>query len=268
MKAYDSTLKNIIESKHKYIYVGGKGGVGKTTTSSSLGVTLSKYRKSVLIISTDPAHNLGDSFDQKFTSKPTKVNGIDNLYCMEIDPTNYLSNIPLEQLVGVENNEYTKSVLQEITSSFPGIDEATSLGEVMKLIRSFDYETIIFDTAPTGHTLRLLNLPNIIEKGLSKMLYYQQKYGNIINQVTSMISTDVTKVQQKMVDYLLALKEAVEEMNKKFKDAAVTTFIAVCIPEFLSLYETERLVVELSKFEIDICNIVINQVLFPDKGIK
>ena len=267
MKAYDSTLKNIIEGKHKYIYVGGKGGVGKTTTSSSLGVTLTKYRKSVLIISTDPAHNLGDSFDQKFTSKPTKVNGIDNLYCMEIDPTNYLSNIPLEQLVGVENNEYTKSVLQEITSSFPGIDEATSLGEVMKLIRSFDYETIIFDTAPTGHTLRLLNLPNIIEKGLSKMLYYQQKYGNIINQVTSMISADVTKVQQKMVDYLLALKEAVEEMNKKFKDASVTTFIAVCIPEFLSLYETERLVVELSKFEIDICNIVINQVLFPEKGI-
>ncbi len=137
----------------------------------------------------------------------------------------------------------------------------------MKLIRSFDYETIIFDTAPTGHTLRLLNLPNIIEKGLGKMLYYQQKYGNIINQVTSMISADVTKVQQKMVDYLLALKEAVEEMNKKFKDATVTTFIAVCIPEFLSLYETERLVVELSKFEIDICNIVINQVLFPEKGI-
>jgi len=75
--------------------------------------------------------------------------------------------------VGIENNEYTKSVIQEITSSFPGIDEATSLGEVMKLIRGFDYETIIFDTAPTGHTLRLLNLPGIIEKGLSKMLYYQ-----------------------------------------------------------------------------------------------
>lgn len=156
--------------------------------------------------------------------------------------------------------------LAEISSSIPGIDEAMSFAEVMKRVQSMDYSCIVFDTAPTGHTLRLLQFPTTLEKGLGKLMSLKDSFGGILSTASSLLSGPGSEdMLTGIMEKLEKLKEIVEEVNAQFKSADLTTFVCVCIPEFLSLYETERLVQELAKFEIDCRNIVINQVIFPEE---
>ncbi|GFH17586.1 arsenite-stimulated ATPase [Haematococcus lacustris] len=258
----EPTLQNVLDQQSlKWIFVGGKGGVGKTTCSSSLAVQLAGVRDSVLIISTDPAHNLSDAFRQKLTKTPTRVEGFANLYAMEVDPTPDLGDLEL----GGEAGGLQDSFLADLAGSIPGIDEAMSFAEVMKQVDTLDYSCIVFDTAPTGHTLRLLNFPNILEKGLKKLMDLKASMGGMMSSVSRMMGVggdaDVVEQVSEKMESMLSL---VKKINTQFKDPAKTTFVCVCIAEFLSLYETERLVQELAKYEIDTHNVVINQVIYPD----
>lgn len=244
--------------------------MGKTTTSCSLAIQMSKARKSVLLISTDPAHNLSDAFNQKFGKDARLVDGFTNLSAMEIDP-----NGSIQDLLAAGGDEAQEamqglggmgSMMQDLAFSIPGVDEAMSFAEVLKQVKSLSYEVIIFDTAPTGHTLRFLQFPNVMEKAMGKVSQLATQFGPMLNSLVGARGglpngQSLDDVLKKMED----LRETIGEVNTQFKNADLTTFVCVCIPEFLSLYETERMIQELSSYEIDTHAIVVNQLLFPKK---
>lgn len=269
----EPTLELIVEHDSlKWIFVGGKGGVGKTTTSSSIAVqlALAKPNDQFLLISTDPAHNLSDAFCQKFGKDARPVEGLPNLSCMEIDPEAAMSD--LQQQASQYNSDPSdpmKNIMNDMTGSIPGIDEALSFMEVLKHIKNqkasdgdsdektVAYKTIIFDTAPTGHTLRFLQLPATLEKLLGKFKQLSGKLGPMLNMLGG-------GQQQDIFEKMNEIQKNVSEVNEQFTNPDLTTFVCVCISEFLSLYETERMIQELVSYNMDVNSIVVNQLLFAD----
>jgi arsenite-transporting ATPase len=142
-----------------------------------------------------------------------------------------------------------------------------SFAEVLKQVKSLSYETIIFDTAPTGHTLRFLQFPSVLEKALAKVSQLSNQYGSLLSGVLGGSGALPNGANlNEMMEKLETLRAAISEVNAQFKDDRLTTFVCVCIPEFLSLYETERMIQELASYGIDTHCIVVNQLLFPKPG--
>uniref|UniRef100_A0A0A9X698 ArsA/GET3 Anion-transporting ATPase-like domain-containing protein n=1 Tax=Lygus hesperus TaxID=30085 RepID=A0A0A9X698_LYGHE len=178
-KPLAKSLNNVYEDEAlKWIFVGGKGGVGKTTCSCSLALRLAQVRRSVLLISTDPAHNVSHAFDQKFGRAPTKVNGVENLFVMEMDPKGFLECFPQLCDDGTCPSERVsaKSALAEFFGNVPGIDETLAYAEIMKMAHSSEFSVVVFDTAPTGHTLRLLSFPAALEAFFTKVIGLRDRF--------------------------------------------------------------------------------------------
>ena len=267
---FEETIQNILDQETlKWIFVGGKGGVGKTTISASLSTLLAKRGKKVLTISTDPAHNLSDAFNQKIGKEPTQIKGFQNLYGLELDPEKDMNNIDkLNEILHVEEKSKMDGFLQTMESSFPGIDEANNLKYIASLLDNKDYDIVVFDTAPTGHTLKLLEMPIVIGKSMEKLLELKLQFSPVIDSMGGVLGPEIDQKLNKFFTNMNNLKDFMTKVSERFKDAEKTTFIAVCIPEFLSVYETERLVESLFKENIDIRNVVINQVLMCDNPDK
>lgn len=225
-----------------------------------------------MLISTDPAHNLSDAFAQQFTGEPVSVNGCSNLYACEVDPEATMKS----EMAYFEDPEVQKSPelseFQSFITSLPGIDEAMALSSVLNYFdkntekaKERVYDIVIFDTAPTGHTLRLLQLPGILKLGLEKLTSWKTKFGTMLSSITSMISSDSKPTQQqnvkKLEEKMKIWLEGATSLNNLFRNQKTTQFVCVCNASFLSVYETKRLVNELKVANIATKYVIVNMLM-------
>lgn len=250
-----------LENK-RLIFVGGKGGVGKTTAASTIALHLSeriaqdRQHEKILLFSTDPAHSIGDSFNVKIGDMPTRITN--TLDAVEINA---------DQLMGEFKNA-NKSAIQELLTktaslnekeadaamdlTIPGIDEFMSLVKLSHFIDENIYKTICVDTAPTGHTLRLLATPNVVNNWLMFFSGLHNRYKGIMKLMGSKTNDIDTFIRN--------LSANIYRAYVLVTDKEKTEFIIVTIPDLMAIEETKRLVISLYSAGVKVNNMVINNI--------
>ncbi len=249
-------------NQQSILFVGGKGGVGKSTTASALAVMFAKLGKKTLIISTDPAHNLGDIFHQEINGNKTPL--LENLWGIEINPNvetrQYIKEVK-GNLKGMVKATMVNEVHRQIdmAASAPGAEEAALFDRIVSIIlkESKDFDKIIFDTAPTGHTIRLLSLPELMGVWMDGMLERRKK----TNKNYSQLLNDGEPVDDPIYDILQTRREKFSKVREILLDQNRTGFIFVLIPERLPILETEKAIELMSRHSLHIGGLVINKIL-------
>lgn len=259
-------LFRINKNKTSFVFVGGKGGVGKTTVSASTALWLADNGNKTLIISTDPAHSLSDSFETSIGHYPTPI--ADNLFAVEVDPEIAIEeyNKNLDTMNDSSNQSEIDILKQqfEMTAMAPGTDEAASFNIFLQYMMTNEYDVVVFDTAPTGHTLRFLSFPEVMDSWLGKMISTKEKFSRLLKSFKSLIPfAGGDDDEEQAIAQLEETKRKIEQARTIMADPTRTSFKMVMIPEDMSILESERAMDALSKYKIHVDGVVINQ-LMPD----
>ncbi len=261
------SLKQLLKKKTQFILFGGKGGVGKTTCASSCAVKLAKDKKlKILIFSTDPAHSLGDSLEQKLSNEPQLVSDFKNFFALEIDAKKTWEDFKKEYGDDIREilNEGTYLEAQEVSELFdlslPGLDEVMGLKRIMDFMEEEKYDRYILDTAPTGHTLRLLALPDLLDNWIKYLAKLRWKYRYMVSRFSKKSGEDAID------KFLMNMKKTVKHVNELLTDPEKTEFVAITIPEALGVYETKRMIEDLDVMNIPVRHIVINNIVPKEQG--
>src|SRR5699024_9699204 len=246
----------------KIIFVGGKGGVGKSTTSAALALKLSESGKKTLLISTDPAHNIGHIFDMQIGGKQTKIN--ENLYSIEIDPAyeteQYIQSVK-ENIKGVVKPTMMEEVHRQLDTAkaSSGADEAALFDKLISIIieESDKFDHLVFDTAPTGHTIRLLSLPELMGVWIEGLLEKRQKTKKNYSQLLH----DGEPIEDPIFDVLKERQRRFKKAREVMLDDKVTGFIFVLNPEQLPIVETKEAIELLAQYDLHVKTLVVNRIL-------
>lgn len=238
------------------LFFGGKGGVGKTTSASAMALAASKTGKRVLLVSTDPAHSTSDIFERAIGPEPVPL--LPNLHGLEIDgdfeSKRYVAEVK-ERIKGLFGHNIQKEANKQIdlAASMPGAEEMALFDRIGGLVRGEDdrFDLIIFDTAPTGHTLRLIRMPELMEAWIRALSRSRR----------AMLGIEQDDKTDPVMLSLADRLEHLREFRARLLSPRVCAFVLVLVAERLPIEETARAMEHLDDAGVTIGGLVVNRVL-------
>lgn len=252
----------------RLLLFGGKGGSGKTTSACATAIHLAELdsKKRILLVSTDPAHSVGDSFQCEIGNKITPVEGVDNLWALEIDAEEVNRDFSekynaVMKLIADRGTYFDREDIENFFSlTLPGLDEVMAIIRIANILKEEQYDLIILDTAPTGHTIRLLSLPKEMEKWIRLMDTMQSKHRFLTKRFTGRHSRDQAE------QFIKMMRADTGRVNALLSNDRTTEFVPVTIPEPMSIDETSRLLARLRQLRIASNHIIVNRIAREQNG--
>ncbi|OVE84488.1 ArsA family ATPase [Natronolimnobius baerhuensis] len=281
-----------------YVLYGGKGGVGKTTMAAATALDSARAGTSTLVVSTDPAHSLSDTFETAIPAEPGRIRDDIPLYAAEIDPEAAMergqaflggsaagdgpnagpdadaaggfgmgadgaTEGPMGDLGGLGEMLGGDSPMDAIFGgSMPGADEAAAMQLLLEYLDDPRFERVVVDTAPTGHTLRLLELPELMDSMMGKIIKFRKRLSGMFEGMKGMFGGQEPPEPDDLED-LDELQERIERLRAALRDPTQTDFRIVMVPEEMSVFESKRLRAQLDEFGIPVGTVVVNRVMEP-----
>jgi len=251
-------------SKLKYIFFGGKGGVGKTTMAGTASIWAAQQGKRTLLASTNPVHSLSSMLGQDVFGKQTPVTGVSNLWAYEIDTKDTIEkskNEIREKIAWFLKYADIKTKADEFVESAtmnPSFEESAMFENMIDLMFDNEYEVYVFDTAPTANARRLLGMTSVYAMWVNKMVQSREE----ATSLKALLSYSKKKKEKDpLMDYLLNLRNRMAHAKELLTDKALTSFFFVTLPEALPIAVITRFIEWFHEFNIPVGGVVVNMVI-------
>ncbi len=242
----------------------GKGGVGKTTIAAATAVRSARAGKRTLVMSTDPAHSLGDSFEIEIGSEPALIEP--NLWAEQIDAQDRLEGNWREiqdYFIQLMNWAGTETIQAEELTVIPGLDEIFALIDVKTHVESGAYDMLVVDCAPTAETLRLLSLPEVMNWYIERIFPVERRVVKAVRPIVSKMTT-LPIAGDQVFGAIERLHRNLEAVKQILTDEKVSSVRLVVNPEKMVISEARRTYTYLGLFGYRVDAVIVNRVLPPD----
>jgi arsenite-transporting ATPase len=248
----------------KYIFFGGKGGVGKTVMAGAAAIWAAQQGRKTLLASTNPVHSLSSLLGQNVFGKPTPVNGVPNLMAYEIDTKDTIEKSKKEIREKIEwflKYADIKTKADEFVESAtmnPAFEESAMFENMIDLMFDDEYEVYVFDTAPTANARRLLGMSSVYSMWVNKMVQSREEASSLKDLLSY---SKKKKEQDPLMTYLLNLRERMGRAKELLTDDRLTSFFFVTLPEALPIAVITRFIGWFHEFDIPVGGVIVNMLI-------